>query len=54
VLLFSGGILLSLPALFLVSQRELAPEEDTGSLYVVGSAPSYANLDYINRSWTRS
>jgi hydrophobe/amphiphile efflux-1 (HAE1) family protein len=49
VLVFSIGILLSLPALYLVSQRELAPEEDTGSIYVVGSAPSYANLDYINR-----
>jgi multidrug efflux pump subunit AcrB len=49
VLVFSAGILLSLPALYLVSQRELAPEEDTGSIYVVGSAPSYANLDYIVR-----
>ncbi|WOJ96162.1 efflux RND transporter permease subunit [Congregibacter brevis] len=48
VLMFTAGILLSLPALFLVSQRELAPEEDTSSLYVVGSAPSYANLDYVN------
>ncbi|WP_439100982.1 efflux RND transporter permease subunit [Congregibacter sp.] len=48
VLMFAGGILLSLPALFLISQRELAPEEDTGSLYVVGSAPSYANLDYVS------
>ncbi|EED32667.1 multidrug efflux RND transporter [gamma proteobacterium NOR5-3] len=48
VLMFTAGILLSLPALFLVSQRELAPEEDTGSLYVAGSAPSYANLDYVS------
>ncbi len=47
VLLFSGGILLSLPLLFLVSQSELAPEEDTGSIYVAGSPPSYANLDYV-------
>jgi hydrophobe/amphiphile efflux-1 (HAE1) family protein len=48
VLLFSTGILLSLPALFAVSQRELAPDEDTGSIYVTGAAPSYANLDYVN------
>jgi hydrophobe/amphiphile efflux-1 (HAE1) family protein len=48
VVLFSGGILISLPALFLVSQSELAPEEDVGSIFVAGSAPSYANLDYIN------
>ena len=49
VRLFSAGILLSLPALFAVTQRELAPEEDTGSIFVVGNAPSYANLDYITR-----
>ena len=49
VLLFCAAIALSLPPLFLVSQSELAPEEDTGSIYVTGSAPSYANLDYINR-----
>lgn len=48
VFLFGAGILLSLPALFLVSQKELAPEEDTGAIYIVGAAPSYANLDYIN------
>ena len=48
VFLFGAGILLSLPALFMVSQSELAPEEDTGSIYVVGSAPAYANLDYVN------
>ena len=48
VLLFSGTILLSLPALFLLSQQELAPEEDTGSLYVVGTPPRFANIDYIN------
>ncbi|WOJ93863.1 efflux RND transporter permease subunit [Congregibacter variabilis] len=48
VLMFTAGILLSIPVLFFISQRELAPEEDTGSLYVVGSAPSYANLDYVS------
>ncbi len=49
VLLFSLGILLSLPALFAVSQKELAPEEDMAHIFVVGTAPSYANLDYITR-----
>lgn len=49
VLLFSAGILFALPLLYLVSQSELAPEEDTGSLYVAGTAPSYANLDYTQR-----
>jgi hydrophobe/amphiphile efflux-1 (HAE1) family protein len=50
VLLFSGGIFLSLPWLYSVSQQELAPQEDLGSLYVAGSAPSYANVDYVKRS----
>jgi len=49
VLLFAGGILVSLPVLFLVSRQELAPEEDSGSLFVVANAPKYANLEYIDR-----
>lgn len=49
VLLFSVGIVISLPALYSASESELAPEEDTGSLYVVGTGPSYANVDYANR-----
>lgn len=49
VLFFAAGILLSLPALFLASESELAPEEDTGFLYVSGAGPSYANLDYAER-----
>lgn len=48
VFLFCSGIFLSLPLLFIVSQSELAPEEDTGSIYIAGSAPSYANLEYVN------
>lgn len=50
VLLFAGGLLISLPILFQLTSKELAPEEDQGSLYVVASTPSYANLDYVNRS----
>jgi multidrug efflux pump len=48
VLMFSVVILLSLPALFTLAQKELAPEEDSGSLYVVAAGPKYANLAYIN------
>jgi len=48
VLLFSAGIIASLPLLFSITQQELAPEEDAGSMYVVTSAPQYANLQYIN------
>jgi multidrug efflux pump len=50
VLLFAGVLLAALPVLFMVSQQELAPEEDTAGLFYVGVAPSYANLDYIDAS----
>ncbi|TDG12103.1 multidrug efflux protein [Seongchinamella unica] len=46
VLLLAGVLLLSLPVLFSLGQEELAPEEDTGGVYVTGDAPRYANLDY--------
>ncbi|MFU8765097.1 MAG: efflux RND transporter permease subunit [Haliea sp.] len=49
VLMFSMAIIASLPLLFTLARAELAPEEDTGALYVVGSTPRYANLEYINR-----
>ncbi|MHA7816627.1 MAG: efflux RND transporter permease subunit [Pseudohaliea sp.] len=49
VLLFAAAILAALPVLFLLAQNELAPEEDTGGIFYVGVAPSYASLDYINR-----
>ncbi len=48
VILFAACILASLPVLFMLSQEELAPEEDTGSVYVAGIAPRYANLEYID------
>lgn len=48
VLLFGGVILASLPVFFTLAQEELAPEEDTSSLYVVGTPPRFANIDYIN------
>ncbi|MEP5568171.1 MAG: efflux RND transporter permease subunit [Halioglobus sp.] len=46
VLLLAGTLLASLPALFFLAQEELAPEEDTGAVYITGSAPRYANLAY--------
>ncbi len=48
VILFAACILASLPLLFMLSQEELAPEEDTGGIYVTGIAPRYANLEYID------
>jgi len=48
VVLFAVCILASLPLLFSLAQEELAPEEDSGGVYVTGIAPSYANLEYID------
>jgi len=48
VILFAVGILASLPLLFSLAQEELAPEEDSGALYVTVIAPRHANLDYTD------
>ncbi|MEZ5572637.1 MAG: efflux RND transporter permease subunit [Halioglobus sp.] len=48
VILFATCILASLPVLFSLAQQELAPEEDTGGVYVTGIAPRYANLEYVD------
>lgn len=48
VILFAAGILVSLPVLFSLAQEELAPEEDSGGVYVTGIAPRYANLEYTD------
>ncbi len=46
VLVLAVTLLLSLPVLFLLAQQELAPEEDTGGVFITGDAPRYANVDY--------
>ena len=48
VFLFAAAILLSLFVLFSVTQKELAPAEDNGGLFVVAQPPDYASVDYVN------
>ncbi|MDZ7782196.1 MAG: efflux RND transporter permease subunit [Halioglobus sp.] len=48
VVLFAACIVASLPLLFSLTQEELAPEEDTGGVYVTGTAPRHANLEYTD------
>jgi multidrug efflux pump len=48
VLLFAFAILVSLPVLFGIAQKELAPEEDNGSLFIVAQPPDYGSVDYVN------
>ncbi|MEM7078710.1 MAG: efflux RND transporter permease subunit [Pseudomonadota bacterium] len=46
VMLFGGFILLSLPVFYQLAQKELAPEEDSGSVFAVATPPDYGNLEY--------
>ncbi len=48
VLLLAAALLASLPVLFSLAQRELAPEEDAGGFMVIGVAPPQANLKYLD------
>ena len=48
VLFFCAVIFFSLPLLLLMSQKELAPQEDSGHIYAYATPPDYANLEYIN------
>lgn len=47
IVLFAVIVFASLPLLFKFIPSELAPNEDKGVIAVLGTAPSNANLDYI-------
>lgn len=47
ILVFAATVLLILPYLYLTTPKETAPEEDQGFFFVLGTAPEYATLDYI-------
>ncbi|PAK11220.1 efflux RND transporter permease subunit [Burkholderia ubonensis] len=49
VLVFGAGVLLGIGLLFSGVKRELAPQEDQGSIMLQVKAPQYANLDYLER-----
>ena len=46
VMLFAGVVFLSLPGLYMISQSELAPDEDSGSIFAIAIPPDYSSLDY--------
>ena len=50
VILFAVIVFASLPLLFKFIPSELAPSEDKGVMAVLGTAPSNANLDYIENT----
>ena len=47
VLIFAGAVLASVPFFYLHSPKELAPQEDQGTLFMLIKGPQYANLDYM-------
>lgn len=47
ILLFAAVVLLILPYLYSTTAKETAPEEDQGFFFVIGTAPQYATLNYI-------
>ncbi len=48
-LVFALIVLATIPPMFLMTKKELAPTEDNGLVFIVSKAPEYANLDYINK-----
>jgi multidrug efflux pump len=46
VMLFAVVIFLSLPVLYQLAQKELAPEEDSGSILALSTPPDYGSLEY--------
>jgi multidrug efflux pump len=53
VLVFAAVVLLILPYLYSTTPNETAPEEDQGFFFVVGTAPQYATINYIE-AFTKS
>jgi hydrophobe/amphiphile efflux-1 (HAE1) family protein len=46
VVLFAFMIFLSLPVFYQLAQSELAPDEDSGSIFAIATPPDYSNLEY--------
>lgn len=47
IIILAVVVLISLPYMYLKTPKETAPEEDQGFFFVIGQAPQYATLDYI-------
>lgn len=46
VVLFATLIFLSLPVFYQLAQSELAPDEDSGSIFAIATPPDYSSLEY--------
>jgi multidrug efflux pump len=46
VMLFAVVIFCSLPIFYQLAQKELAPDEDSGSIFAIATPPDYSSLEY--------
>jgi len=46
VMLFAAGIFVSLPIFYQLTEKELAPDEDSGSIFAIATPPDYGSLEY--------
>jgi hydrophobe/amphiphile efflux-1 (HAE1) family protein len=46
VVMFAALIFLSLPVFYQLAQSELAPDEDSGSIFAIATPPDYSSLEY--------
>ena len=46
VILFAVMVFASLPVFYQIAQKELAPAEDSGSIFAVATPPDYGSLEY--------
>lgn len=46
VVTFAALIFLSLPVFYQLAQSELAPDEDSGSIFAIATPPDYSSLEY--------
>lgn len=53
ILIFAAVVLAMLPYLYSTTANETAPEEDQGFFFVVGTAPQYATINYVE-TFTKS
>lgn len=49
IYIFAIGVLISCPLLYVMTSQELAPQEDQGALFITGTGPKNANIDYMGK-----
>ncbi len=48
-LVFALIVLATIPPMYTMTKKELAPLEDNGLIFMISKAPQYASIDYLNK-----